>query len=233
MLPDEKTLFEKIFLEDLEAKLSRLFACLPFENIRESYLTPRPIIETVSRTIDSHLNLCESLYREKDGIQRELSEFGSYKSFLATISSMLDKMQLTPDLDYIGISLTDEKSATVLKECLDCLADASCELLTVPSETGNLVGLIAATKNISEDIRNLLNKKQMPELSFPESIKHLSFIEKVEYLQEKIREDEASLHTVNAELMEFSHRWGPLHGGSVAAPIAARVIARYLGGSAQ
>ena len=49
MLPDEKALFEKIFLEKLDAKLNDLFACLPAETIRESFLTPRPIIDTVSR----------------------------------------------------------------------------------------------------------------------------------------------------------------------------------------
>jgi len=211
LLPDEKTLFEKIFLEEFEAKLKSLFACLPAESIRESFLAPRPIIDTVSRTLDSHLAMCRSLFEKREEIQHDLLELEGYRSFLTTVSTLLDKIQLTPDLDYIGITLKDEKSVDVLRESLDCLADASCELLTVPSEDGPLVGLIAATRDMSKDIRSLLNQKQMPEFTFPESIQHMTFAGKVEYLQEKIRENEAALQTVDASLSEFTHRWGPMY----------------------
>jgi V/A-type H+-transporting ATPase subunit I len=94
---------------------------------------------------------------------------------------------------------------------LDCLADASCELLTVPSEDGPLVGLIAATKDISKDIRTLLEQKQMPEFTFPESLQNMTFVKKVEYLQKKIEEYEAALQRVDASLAEFTHRWGPMY----------------------
>jgi len=211
LLPDEKVLFEKIFLEQLEAKLNSLFACLPTESIRESFLTPRPIIDTVNRTLDKHLAMCRSLFEKRDAIRHDLAELSGYKTFLATVSTMLDKTQLTTDLDYIGISLKDEKSVDILKEGLDCLADASCELFTVPSEGGALVGLIAATKDISDDIRALLSQKHMPEFTFPESIQSLSFVQKVEYLQNKIQENEAALQAVNEELGEFIHRWGSMY----------------------
>jgi V/A-type H+-transporting ATPase subunit I len=211
LLPNEKALFEKIFLQQLEEKLNSLFACLPTEAIRESFLTPRPIIDTVSRTLDKHLGMCRSLFDNRDTLRHDLAELSHYKIFLATVSTMLDKIGLIPDLDYIGISLKDEKSEDILKEGLDCLADASCELFTVPTEEGALVGLIAATKDVSDDIRTLLSQKQMPEFTFPESIQSLSFVQKVEYLQKEIREKETALNSVNAELEEFTHRWGPMY----------------------
>jgi len=211
LLPDEKTLFEKIFLEELEAKLHNLFACLPEEMIRESFLSPRPIIDTVSRTLDSHLVACRSLFDKQETLQHDLAELSRYKMFLSTVSSLLDQIQLTPDLDYIGITLKDEKSVEILRNSLNCLADASCELLTVPSKNGDLVGLIAATKEISEDIRTVLSQEQVPEFSFPESIQNLSFVQKVEYLQKKARETEAELQTVKTKLAEFTHRWGPMY----------------------
>jgi V/A-type H+-transporting ATPase subunit I len=211
LLPNEKALFEKIFLEQLEEKLNSLFACLPTETIRESFLAPRPIIDTVSRTLDKHLGMCRSLFDKRDALRHDLAELSHYKSFLANVSTMLDKISLTPDLDYIGISLRDEKSEYILREGLDCLADASCELFTVPAEDGALVGLIAATKDISDDIRTLLSQKQMPEFTFPESIQSLSFVQKVEYLQKEIREKETALNSVNAELEAFIHRWGPMY----------------------
>jgi len=211
LLPDEKTLFEKIFLEQLEANLSALLTCLPTELIRESFLSPRPIIDTVSRTLDKHLTMCRTFLEKRDALQHDLAELSGYKTFLSSVSTMFDKTGLTPDLDYIGISLKDEKSVNILKEGLDCLADASCELFTVSGEGGAVVGLIAATKDISDDIRGLLSEKQMPEFAFPESLQKLPFVQKVEYLQKEILEKETALQAVNAELEKFAHRWGPLY----------------------
>ncbi|MEK6197210.1 MAG: hypothetical protein N2B58_03410 [Desulfobacterales bacterium] len=211
LLPDEKALFEKIFLEELEGKLKALFSCLSVDGMRESFLTPRPIIDTVSRTLDKHLEMCQLLCKKREEIRHDLFELSGYRNFLATVSTLLDKIQLTPDLDYIGITLKDEKSVAALKDNLNCLADTSCEIFTVPSEDGSLVGLIAATKDISIDIRSMLSEKQMPEFTFPESIKSMTFVHKVEFLQEEIKNNEAVLAAVDAKLTEFTHRWGPMY----------------------
>jgi len=211
LLPDERALFEKIFLEKLESRLHDLLTCLPSIPIRESFLAPRPIIHTVSSTLDRHLGLCHSLKEKRQALERELVELGGYKTFLTSISTLLDKIQLTPDLDYIGITLKDERSVGFLQESLNSLAKASCELMTVPSEDGTLIGLIAATKDISGDIRTMLSQKQMPEFTFPEAIQNLSFVQKVEYLQRKIETNETAMHKVDAELAEFTHRWGPMY----------------------
>ena len=211
LLPDDKSLFEKIFLEEFEGKLKVLFSCLAVESMRESFLSPRPIIDTVSKTLDKHLEMCQALCKKREEIRHDLFELAGYKTFLATVSILIDKIQLTPDLDYIGITLKDEKSVTALQDSLDCLADASCEIITVPSEDGSLVGLIAATKEISEDIRSMLSEKQMPEFTFPESIQNMSFVHKVEFLQEEIKNNEAALAAVDAKLTEFTHRWGPMY----------------------
>ncbi|MDX2434933.1 MAG: V-type ATPase 116kDa subunit family protein [Desulfobacterales bacterium] len=211
LLPDEKALFEKIFLEELEGKLKALFSCLSVDGMRESFLTPRPIIDTVSRTLDKHLEMCQLLCKKREEIRHDLFELSGYRNFLATVSTLLDKIQLTPDLDYIGITLKDEKSVAALKDNLNCLADTSCEIFTVPSEDGSLVGLIAATKDISIDIRSMLSEKRMPEFTFPESIKSMTFVHKVEYLQDEIKNNEAALAAVDAKLTEFTHRWGPMY----------------------
>ncbi|MDH3391529.1 MAG: hypothetical protein OEL85_07020 [Desulfobulbaceae bacterium] len=211
LLPDEKALFEKIFLEELEGKLKTLFSFLSVDGMRESFLTPRPIIDTVSRTLDKHLEMCQLLCKKREETRHDLFELSGYRNFLATVSTLLDKIQLTPDLDYIGITLKDEKSVAALKDNLNCLADTSCEIFTVPSEDGSLVGLIAATKDISIDIRSMLSEKQMPEFPFPESIKSMTFVHKVEYLQDEIKNNEAALAAVDAKLTEFTHRWGPMY----------------------
>jgi len=211
LLPDEKTLFEKIFLEKLETKLFDLFSCLPNDAIRESYISPRPIINTISNTLDKHLARCRSAVEKRKILERELVELDNYRAFLAAVSTLVDKIQLTPDLDYIGIILKDEKSVDLLQESLNNLPKASCELLTVDFQDGGLVGLIAATKDISGDIRYMLSEKQMPEFIFPEAIREMTFVQKVEYLQKKIQVNEAALRKSDVELAEFTQRWGPLY----------------------
>ena len=51
----------------------------------------------------------------------------------------------------------------------------------------------------------------MPEFTFPESIRSMTFVHKIEYLQEEIRKNEADLAAVDAKLTEFTHRWGPMY----------------------
>ncbi len=211
LLPDEKALFEKIFLEELAGKLKRLFACLPAASLRQSFLTPRPILETVSHTLDRHLEMCSALAEKRRELVRELDELGRYRIFLATVATLLDKIQRTPDLDYIGIALKDEKAVEVLQKSLACLADASCELLTVPAADNTIVGLIAATRDISEKIRTLLAQKSIPEFTFPESIQNMPFVVRIDYLQKRINEAESALRQTGEQLAEFTHRWGPLY----------------------
>lgn len=211
LLPDEKTLFQKLFLEKLHAKLTDLFVCLSEKSIRESFLSPQPILETVNKTLDKHLALCRSLCEKRDKIQHDLAELSRYKTFLAAVTSMLGKIQMTPDLDYIGLVMQDEKSVEVLHKSLQCLSNASCELLTIPAADGSLVGLIVTTRDISSDIRKLLSKTQMPEFTFPEELQNLPFVQKIDFLQTKIVENEAALRAIDTDMTKFAHRWGPMY----------------------
>jgi len=211
LLPDEKALFEKIFLEELENKLTLLVDCLPQLQIRESYLSPRPIIDTVSKTLNKHLDRCRELCREKDERTNKLSEMEIFRIFLQAVSSLADELRQTPDIDYIGLTIKDEKSIDILKKNLDCLEDTSCELVTVPAEDGSVVGLIATTRDISENIRQILSDRQIPEFSMPDSLKNLPFVERIEFLQKQIHDNESSLVSINQELAEFTYRWGPVY----------------------
>ncbi|MBE9521505.1 MAG: ATPase [Proteobacteria bacterium] len=211
LLPDEKTLFEKIFLEQLESKLIKLFDCLPQLQTRESYLSPRPIIDTVSKTLNKHLARCRELSRKKDALKSRLSEMEVFRIFLQAVSSLADELRQTPDIDYIGLTIKDEKSIDVLKKNIDCLDDASCELVTVPAEDGSIVGLIVATKDISEKIRQILSDRQIPEFNMPDSLKNLPFVERIDFLKKQMHDDESSLVSINQELTEFTQRWGPVY----------------------
>ena len=211
LLPDEKVLFEKIFLEELGNKLTRLLDCLPSLPIRESYLSPRPIIDTVSKTLNKHLAKCRELCNKRDEFLGKLSEMEVFRIFLQAVSTLADELRHTPNIDYIGLTIKNEKSVGVLKKNLACLDDASCELVTIPAEDGSIVGLIAATKDIAEQIRQILSDRQIPEFSMPDSLKNLPFVDRIDFLKKQMHDYESSLVSINRELAEFTQRWGPLY----------------------
>jgi len=47
---DEKTMFERVFLEELRKKVGELLSLLPKLQVRKSYLDPRPVIDTLTAT---------------------------------------------------------------------------------------------------------------------------------------------------------------------------------------
>src|SRR5450759_4811702 len=51
---DEKSVFERLFLEELRAKVTDLLSSLPKLQVRSSYLDPRPVIDTVATIVERH-----------------------------------------------------------------------------------------------------------------------------------------------------------------------------------
>jgi V/A-type H+-transporting ATPase subunit I len=216
MLPDEKNLFQKVYLEDLQDRLIRLFSYLPQLPVRESFLSPQPIIDTISENLDRHLEYCCDLYQQREDLLNRLQDLNSYRSFLDSISSLIDELRSTPDLDYIGLIIKDDKGIDILKDSLDCLTEGTCELITVPGKDGTITGLIAVEKDKSKDIRNILTETRLPEFPLPESLKDLNFVQKVEFLKSQIQADEKALESINRHLANFTIRWGPLYLNTLA-----------------
>ncbi len=51
---DEKSVFERMFLEELRTKIGELLSQLPKLQVRNSYLDPRPVIDTVAAIVERH-----------------------------------------------------------------------------------------------------------------------------------------------------------------------------------
>jgi len=71
---DEKTIFERLFLEDLREKIHKLFSYLPKLPVRKSYLDPQPIIGTIAYTIEKHIASCRELEEQREGLHREMAD---------------------------------------------------------------------------------------------------------------------------------------------------------------
>jgi len=211
LLPDEQTVFEKVFLSGLRDKIQTLISYLPNLDVRTSYLSPQPIMDTISSSLDRHLNLCGELYHRKKSILAELRELDQYRSLLKRIGELVDELSETADLEYIGLTIRDRESETYVRTSLDSITGGAYELLIEPTEDGTLIGLLAIEKSLADRVHHYLVEKKVPELPFPGTTREMTFSEKIRFLKEKGSKLDGELVIINRKLDEIAHRWGPIY----------------------
>ncbi len=210
-VPDDKAMFERIFLENLRQKIIELFSFLPTRPVRISYLEPRSIIDTIAKTIERHVASAKELYEVRDGLRKEKKELDQYAIFLGALASLVDSTKETPDLDFIGLTIREPEMVERLREAISRITDWKFELLTETAEDGTLVGLITVEKGLSEKVKKSLSDEHVPELIFPAAFSALSFSEKGAYVRKRIAEVSAELSRIDSELSRFAQRWVPIY----------------------
>ncbi len=211
-LLDEKALSERLFLENLRQKLDELLAQLPKVPLRESYIEPLSIIDTIAYTINKHGETVKLLRQKRDALQKELSELNRHTVFLKTLGSLFTGVEEAPDLDFVGLTIKDPAAIGRLREVLSRLTDWKFELLTAVAGDGTTVGLITIGKKDSEKVRKALSDEQIPELGFPPSFGPLLFPEKLAYLKRRVEDLSSDIRAVDEERANLCRRWAPIYG---------------------
>jgi V/A-type H+/Na+-transporting ATPase subunit I len=208
---DDKTVFERIFLEELRQKIELLFAALPALAVRKSYIEPVSILDTVSKTIDRHRESATELSKRREVLVKERSELGRYSIFLNALASLVETTTETPDLDFIGLTIREPEMVEHLRQALSRITNWKYELQTEPAEDGTLVGLITVEKGASDKVKKSLSDEHVPELTFPESFGKLTFPEKVTFIKKRADEVLREIQAIDAELARFTRRWVPIY----------------------
>ena len=208
---DEKTVFERMFLEELRQKIEQLFAALPALAARKSYIEPVSILDTISKTIDRHRESATDLSKQREALVKERAELGRYSVFLTALSSLVETTTETPDIDFIGLTIREPDMVEHLREALSRITDWKYELQTEPAEDGTLVGLITVEKSVSDKVKKSLSDEHVPELTFPASFGKLTFSEKVSFVKKRAHEVLLEIGAIDAELANFTRRWVPIY----------------------
>jgi V/A-type H+-transporting ATPase subunit I len=208
---EEKTVFERLFLEDLRDKVQKLFSYLPNLPVRKSYLDPQPIIGTIVYTVEKHIASCRELTEQKQALERELSELRRYSGFLDTLESLFRDSKTAPNLDVIGLTIKDAGSIEQVRMLLSKLTGGKFKLFTVPAGDGTLGGLITVEKAVSEKVSKALSSEHIPEMSLPESFDLLSLPGKIDYLDKRTAEITISIESIDQNIEKITKRWRPIY----------------------
>jgi V/A-type H+-transporting ATPase subunit I len=208
---DEKTMFERLFLEDLRHKIEGLLSYLPKLPVRKSYLEPRSIIDSIASLVERHSALAQGLFEQRDGLQKERVELDRYAIFLGALASLIESTRETPDLDFIGLTILEPDMVGHLREAISRITDWKFDLTTETAEDGTLVGLITVEKDLADKVKRSLSEEHVPELVFPPSFSGLTFPEKVTHVKKRITEVSLAIQRIDAERALFAQRWGPIY----------------------
>jgi V/A-type H+/Na+-transporting ATPase subunit I len=211
LLLDEKSLAERIFYQDLRARIEGLFCCLPQVQTRRSYLDPESALESVARTIQRHGVICQEWCRKRESLRKELAELGRYHLILAALEPYLGRLSPQSSLDFIGVTLKDPAALDELMQVLSALTQDRFETLTNKTADGTLIGLVVLEKALAHRVRSVLSEQQVPEMTFPAALAGLPFLEKIDFLRTRIADAGAALAALDAELEGFARRWGAIY----------------------
>jgi V/A-type H+-transporting ATPase subunit I len=211
LLLESEGVGERVYLEDLKGRIDEIFSYLPEVSARESYIEPRPIIETVAETAKRHAETCRELFQRREALGKELEGFDYYGKFFETLEGLFGGVEETPNLDFIGVTIKYPEAVEPLRETLARLTGGRFELQTETAADGTVVGLIGVEDRLSDKVREALGEERIPEFSFDPAFDSLLFPEKAAYIKEKAAGLSAEMEAVSSELRRFATRWAPIY----------------------
>jgi len=210
-VPDEETIVERFFLEDLRSRIDQLSSLLPSLPIRTSYLQPLAVIDLIARSIDKHLATARELSGRKEALLKERDGMERHRLFFSALSTMLDSSGDLPDIDFIGLTLEETDDVERVRDAISRITDWRFELVTEKTDDGSIIGLITVEKDIADRVKKVLSEEQIPELQFPPAFEKLRFSEKLSYAKDRIGAIGREIIKIDREKETFALRWLPIY----------------------
>ncbi|MDA8098121.1 MAG: hypothetical protein M0042_00680 [Nitrospiraceae bacterium] len=208
---DEETAVERLFLEDLHAKIDDLLSSLPNIAVRESYIDAETVVQIVANAVPRHCSHSHELSERLDVLVKERDELDRYGIFLGAMASLVGSARETPDLEFIGLTIREPDMVPRLRDVISRITDWKYELQTDTADDGSLVGLITVERSIADRVKGTLHDEQVPELTFPAAFGSMNFPEKIAYVKKRVLEVDGEIATIRDELARFAKRWTPLY----------------------
>ncbi|MEW6218719.1 MAG: ATPase [Thermodesulfobacteriota bacterium] len=210
LLPPEQ-LFEALFLEDLAGRIQALFALLPAVPVRQSLLSPQPILATLSRSVDRHLATAQELARRQEATAQESAELERHGQFLEAVADMLAGLPEAPDLEIMGLVLRDERAAAILRRELERLTGGAFTLAVRRAAGGILVGLLVLGKKTPFGLDRELTGQGVAPYALPPALQGLPLAAALPALRERLAALARTREGLDRQAVLLAQRWGPIY----------------------
>jgi V/A-type H+-transporting ATPase subunit I len=208
---DAKSLTEKFFFEKLTDKIDTLLNCLPRVKARDSFLSPDAAFDFLTDVVEKHISSCRELTNKKELLADELKNLSKHKKFITAIARLLPDEDVSHDLDYLGVTIKNEKYLESLEKLLTEKIGRNFAIATTPDEKGALLVLITTKKELSGTIHDLLQNATIAEQKLPPSLADLPFAEQIKEARKLIHAKEEELAAIDLKLQKFAYSWSDVY----------------------
>ena len=216
LMPESSSVVERFFLEGLRSDIVELLGYMAAVEVRESYLEPSQVLDTLAGTVKRHIEDCREKAKLKETLRKELEGLDRYSRFFETIEGLFKGVEETPGLDFIGITMKYPEAVDTLKDALEEITAGSFDFYSETADDGSAVGLITTSVALSDRVRQALGEEHIPEFKFHPEFDTLSFPEKAAYLRKRVTALRKQMEGASRKLLDFSTRWSPIYLGAKA-----------------
>lgn len=209
-LLEEKTLSERLYLEELYKKINELLSMIPGKTVRVSYLEPSKILDTIERLLQEHSDYCTNLCKDIDGINRELNELKRHMPFMDAVERLTADLGDIAGLEITGFIIKDRDRIDHIDNLIQGLVGGRYIFSHTITSDGTIVAVLVTDEKETKRIRDVLVTEQVPEVSLP-ALEGLSLKEKIAYLRNRINTLMEKQNELIGRLDRFAIRWRPIY----------------------
>jgi V/A-type H+-transporting ATPase subunit I len=203
---DSQAIAERLFLEDLHAKVGRLLSLLPQLPVKDSHLSSPEAVSSIAAIVGQHLEACEQCARRREALQSELRQLDRYMLFLATIESLAPKGPEAAGLEFVGVEVKDPAALEQLTKVAGRML-LGAEVRTARAADGSYIGLLTTEREFADKLKESLRGNQVPEIRLPAYLEGLSLPDKTKAASARHVALSSEMATIDKELADLSRQW--------------------------
>ncbi|HEX6639978.1 MAG TPA: V-type ATPase 116kDa subunit family protein [Thermoanaerobaculia bacterium] len=207
---DGRTLAERLFYEDLDLKIARLLTLLPAVPKSGTAVSPPKAISAIASVVGERITVCEERARRRETLQSEISQLNRYAVFLTTVEALVPKGAEDAGLDVIAVEVRDQAALEHLIRVAGSML-LGAEVRTARSEDGSYIGLLTPEKQLSQSLKESLQKDDIPEVPLPSYLQGLSLADKIRTVRERTEKLTAESTAIENELRSDAQAWRAMY----------------------
>ena len=202
---------ERLFFENLRARVIALLDLLPERPPPGLPLQPLPVIDLIDELVDQHLAEARRLDELVQTLGEEEESLAHGLLFWNALEPLWAELPAETNLELFGVTIRHNDQLALLEKVLQERLAGRCEISSTEAADGTLVGLIACDREMAAPLRAALTSEQVPEMPLPAGFAALPLKERGAALRGRLESCRAERQDAQAALDGLSQSWHPLY----------------------